>query len=73
MGNHTNTIQIPSVSLPQGGGGVRGIDEKFQVNSANGTSSFSVPVPSCSSRGFALCHACAVSVTTVEFFRLLLY
>ena len=53
MGNHTNTIQIPSVSLPQGGGGVRGIDEKFQVNSANGTSSFSVPVPSCSSRGFA--------------------
>lgn len=23
--------------------------------------------------GFALCHACAVSVTTVEFFRLLLY
>ena len=27
----------------------------------------------CSSRGFALCHACAVSVTTVEFFRLLLY
>ena len=53
MGKHDNAIQIPSISLPQGGGAVRGIDEKFQVNSANGTSSFSIPIPVNSARGFA--------------------
>ena len=31
--------------MPKGGGALRGIDEKFQVNAANGTSSFSIPLP----------------------------
>ncbi len=38
-------IDIPSISLPKGGGAIKGIDEKFQVNPSNGTASFSIPLP----------------------------
>jgi RHS repeat-associated protein len=31
--------------LPKGGGALKGIDEKFEVNSSNGTASFSIPLP----------------------------
>ncbi|MGV8964506.1 MAG: SpvB/TcaC N-terminal domain-containing protein, partial [Candidatus Saccharimonadaceae bacterium] len=41
----SNSIEIPSISLPKGGGAIKGIDEKFQVNPVNGTSSFSIPFP----------------------------
>ncbi len=41
----SNAIQVPSISLPKGGGALKGIDEKFEVNSANGTASFSIPLP----------------------------
>ncbi len=41
----SNAIEIPSISLPKGGGALRSIDEKFQVNPVNGTSSFSIPLP----------------------------
>ena len=41
----SNAIEIPSISLPKGGGALKGIDEKFQVNSANGTAGFSIPLP----------------------------
>jgi RHS repeat-associated protein len=41
----SNAIQIPEISLPKGGGALKGIDEKFEVNSANGTAGFSVPLP----------------------------
>ncbi|MBP9078326.1 MAG: hypothetical protein KBG02_15765, partial [Haliscomenobacter sp.] len=41
----SNAIEIPSISLPKGGGALKGIDEKFQVNAANGTAGFSVPLP----------------------------
>ncbi|SFK87077.1 RHS repeat-associated core domain-containing protein [Nitrosomonas aestuarii] len=41
----TNAIEIPQISLPQGGGALKGIDEKFEVNAANGTASFSVSLP----------------------------
>src|SRR4051812_27639736 len=34
-----------SVTLPKGGGAVRGIGEKFAVNAANGTASLTVPLP----------------------------
>jgi RHS repeat-associated protein len=34
----------PALSLPKGGGALRGIDEKFSVNPANGTASISVPL-----------------------------
>src|SRR5687767_515631 len=43
-------IQTPSISLPKGGGALKGIDEKFQVNAVNGTSSFSIPLPFSKSR-----------------------
>ena len=41
----SNSIQIPEISLPKGGGALKGIDEKFEVNSANGTAGFSIPLP----------------------------
>jgi hypothetical protein len=34
----------PAISLPKGGGAIRGIDEKFSVNPATGTGSLSVPI-----------------------------
>jgi RHS repeat-associated protein len=34
----------PSISLPKGGGAIRGIGEKFGVNAATGTGSTSVPI-----------------------------
>ncbi|MEK7153314.1 MAG: SpvB/TcaC N-terminal domain-containing protein [Patescibacteria group bacterium] len=44
-------IETPSITLPKGGGAVQGIDEKFSVNAANGTSGFSVPLPASPARG----------------------
>lgn len=41
----SNQIEIPSVSLPKGGGAIKSIDDKFQVNSANGTAGFNIPLP----------------------------
>ena len=28
----SNSIEVPQISLPKGGGAIKGIDEKFQVN-----------------------------------------
>lgn len=39
------SIQIPPINLPKGGGALKNIDEKFGVNPANGTASFSVSLP----------------------------
>jgi RHS repeat-associated protein len=36
---------LPSVSLPTGGGAIRGIGEKFGVNAVTGTGSFTIPLP----------------------------
>ena len=33
-----------AISLPKGGGAIRGIDEKFSVNPATGTASLSIPI-----------------------------
>ncbi|MCK6695317.1 MAG: hypothetical protein L6Q97_24850, partial [Thermoanaerobaculia bacterium] len=41
----SNAIEIPQIALPKGGGALKGIDEKFQVNPSNGTASFSIPLP----------------------------
>lgn len=43
--SESNQISIPKIELPKGGGAIRGIDEKFKVNAANGTASLSVPFP----------------------------
>jgi RHS repeat-associated protein len=45
------SIEIPSISLPKGGGAIKGIDEKFSVNAVNGTASFSIPLPFSNARG----------------------
>ncbi|MEO5599500.1 MAG: SpvB/TcaC N-terminal domain-containing protein, partial [Cyclobacteriaceae bacterium] len=47
----SNAIDIPSITLPKGGGALKGIDEKFSVNAFNGTGSFSIPLPVSPSRG----------------------
>ncbi len=44
-------VETPSLSLPRGGGAIRGIDGKFTVNAVNGTASFSVPLPFSPARG----------------------
>ena len=46
----SNQIQIPSITLPKGGGAIKSIDDKFQVNAANGTAGFSIPFPFSPSR-----------------------
>lgn len=35
---------LPTISLPKGGGAIRGIDEKFAVGAATGTATLSIPV-----------------------------
>src|ERR1035437_2889937 len=39
-----NGTPLPSLSLPKGGGAVRGIGEKFAANPVNGTGSLTVPI-----------------------------
>ena len=47
----SNAIEVPSIRLPKGGGALKGIDEKFTVNSVNGTASFSILLPFSKARG----------------------
>jgi hypothetical protein len=35
---------VPQLSLPKGGGAVRGIGERFAVNPATGAATFTVPI-----------------------------
>lgn len=52
--SRSNAIEIPTISLPQGGGALRGIDEKFKVNAANGTATCGIPLPTTAGRnGFS--------------------
>src|SRR5262245_54848188 len=45
---------VPSISLPKGGGAIRGIGEKFAANPVTGTGSFTVPIALTAGRsGFA--------------------
>jgi hypothetical protein len=43
--------EVPSVTLPKGGGALHAIDEKFAVNAVNGTSDIHVPLPFSKTRG----------------------
>ncbi len=36
---------LPAITLPKGGGAIRGIGEKFQVSGPTGTGSITVPLP----------------------------
>lgn len=40
----------PQVSVPKGGGAIRGLGEKFRTNPANGTATLTIPVPLSKSR-----------------------
>src|SRR5436305_4713134 len=39
-----NLVSIPSISLPKGGGALRGIGEKFTANPVTGTGSLTAPI-----------------------------
>src|SRR5215204_4770251 len=42
--NNNQSSTLPSISLPKGGGAIRGIGEKFAANPVTGTGSLSVPI-----------------------------
>jgi RHS repeat-associated protein len=44
-------LSPPTVSLPKGGGAIRGVGEKFAANPVTGSGSFSVPLPVSPGRG----------------------
>ena len=44
-------ISPPAISLPKGGGAIRGIGEKFAANPVTGSSTFSIPLPASPGRG----------------------
>lgn len=46
-------VKPPAINLPKGGGAIRGVDEKFQVNPSNGSASQSIPIFASPGRGFA--------------------
>jgi RHS repeat-associated protein len=39
-----NSLSLPAISLPKGGGAIRGMGEKFGANPVTGTGSLSVPI-----------------------------
>ncbi len=41
----SDSLEAPALSLPTGGGAIKGIDEKLSVNASNGTATLSVPLP----------------------------
>lgn len=43
-GDRSFGVQPPSISLPQGGGAIKGIGEKFAANPVTGTGSMTVPI-----------------------------
>lgn len=45
-----SSFQAPTISLPKGGGAIRGIGEKFAANPVTGTGSMSIPISTSPSR-----------------------
>ncbi len=45
-----SSLKAAAIELPKGGGAIKGIEEKFQVNAINGTSSFGISIPLSPSR-----------------------
>src|SRR5499426_1263659 len=43
-GERQSVASPPSISLPKGGGAIRGMGEKFAANPVTGTGSMSVPI-----------------------------
>lgn len=42
---NSRTNAVPQITLPKGGGAIKGIEEKFEVNAVTGTAGFSIPLP----------------------------
>ena len=40
----SSLVRAPSLSLPKGGGAIRGLGEKFAANPVTGTGSMTVPI-----------------------------
>src|SRR4029077_18383316 len=51
MPETASPFAAPQISLPKGGGAIRGLGEKFKTNPANGTATLTIPVPLSKSRG----------------------
>ena len=51
LATEASQFAAPSITLPKGGGAIRGLGEKFQTNPANGTATLTIPVPLSKSRG----------------------
>ncbi len=47
----TPPLLLPTLSMPKGGGAIRGLGEKFSTNPATGTSSLSIPIATTPGRG----------------------
>ena len=45
QGSDLNQFKLPEIDLPKGGGAIKGIDDKFEVNTINGTANFSTALP----------------------------
>src|SRR5882762_7193693 len=54
-------VSIPAISLPRGGGSVKSMGEKFEMNAVNGSASFSIPLPFSTARGFGSAPAISYS------------
>lgn len=50
--NGTDRISIQEISLPKGGGAIRGIGDSFQPDFFSGTGNYSIPIPVTPARGF---------------------
>jgi hypothetical protein len=47
-----NQINTASLSLPKGGGAIKGLGETFQANAFTGSGSYAIPLPLTPARGF---------------------
>jgi hypothetical protein len=43
-------FKVPTISLPQGGGAIRGIDEKFAANPVTGAGALTIPIATSKAR-----------------------
>ncbi|MGL4597025.1 MAG: SpvB/TcaC N-terminal domain-containing protein, partial [Bacteroidia bacterium] len=51
MENNTSGLNVQQLTLPKGGGAIKGIGETFQPNSFSGTGNFSIPFSTSPARG----------------------
>ena len=49
--NTDNPISTPKLSLPKGGGAIKGIGDTFAANAFAGTGTLSIPIPVSPARG----------------------